>query len=414
MIVRIHRGAEEIGGNIVEVEHEGSRIVLDLGLPLSSTLGESAPMPVITGLDGYADLLGVILTHAHPDHYGLIPQLDKAVPIICGAATGRILSEASFFTPGRMRLDPAMTLVDRRAFKLGPFTITPFLVDHSAFDAYALLVEAGGRRLFYTGDLRGHGRKSRLFEALIARPPPDVDVLLMEGTRIDEPDARGRGLASESGVEAEMLKTITSARGLVLAMFSPQNVDRLVSVYRAARRAGKTLVIDLYGASVAAATGNAAIPQASWEGVRVYVPQAQRIRVKQSAQFERVREIAASRIYGEELAANPSRYVLLFRESMCRELERADCLDGAVAIWSMWTGYLNQPSGLRLREFLEARDVPLVVQHASGHATSADLLRLARAIDARRVVPIHTAAPEAFPGLIDNAEVRKDGEWWQV
>ena len=199
-----------------------------------------------------------------------------------------------------------------------------------------------------------------------------------------------------------------------MALFSPQNIDRLVSVYRATRKAGRTLVLDLYGASVAAATGNDAIPQASWDGVRVYVPQAQRVRVKASGEFARVQEIADSRIYGEDLATDPDRYVLLFRESMARELTRASCLDGAIAIWSMWAGYLKQPSGVRLCEFLDARGIPLAIHHASGHATSADLLRLAQAIKAKRVVPIHTATPQAFLGLVDNAEIRKDGEWWNV
>ena len=35
---------------------------------------------------------------------------------------------------------------------LGPFTTVPFLVDHSAYDAYAIMVEADGTRLFYSGD----------------------------------------------------------------------------------------------------------------------------------------------------------------------------------------------------------------------------------------------------------------------
>ena len=67
---------------------------------------------------------------------------------------------------------------------MGGFRITPFLNDHSAFDAYSLLIEADGRRLFYTGDIRGHGRKAAMFEELLDEPPSDVDALLMEGTHI--------------------------------------------------------------------------------------------------------------------------------------------------------------------------------------------------------------------------------------
>ena len=47
----------------------------------------------------------------------------------------------------------------------------------------------------------------------------------------------------------------SDAEGLVLCFFSPLNVDRLVSLFRAAKRSGRTFVYDLYAASVARATG---------------------------------------------------------------------------------------------------------------------------------------------------------------
>ena len=67
---------------------------------------------------------------------------------------------------------------------LGPFRVTPFLIDHSAYDSYALAVRTGGKTLFYSGDLRGHGRKAALFERLVARAPRSVDALLLEGSSI--------------------------------------------------------------------------------------------------------------------------------------------------------------------------------------------------------------------------------------
>jgi ribonuclease J len=73
---------------------------------------------------------------------------------------------------------PTWFLRHREPFNHGGFRITPFLNDHSAFDAYSLLVEADGRRLFYTGDIRGHGRKAGIFEQLLRRPSEAIDVLL--------------------------------------------------------------------------------------------------------------------------------------------------------------------------------------------------------------------------------------------
>ena len=67
---------------------------------------------------------------------------------------------------------------------VGPFEVTPRLNDHSAFDAYSLVIEADDRTILYTGDIRGHGRKRALFEALLADPPVGVDVMLMEGTHV--------------------------------------------------------------------------------------------------------------------------------------------------------------------------------------------------------------------------------------
>ena len=78
-------------------------------------------------------------------------------------------------------------LRDLQPIAVGPFRITPLLVDHSAYDAYALLIEARGKRLLYTGDLRAHGRKASLFERLVKQPPQEIDVMLMEGTSIGAP-----------------------------------------------------------------------------------------------------------------------------------------------------------------------------------------------------------------------------------
>jgi hypothetical protein len=48
--------------------------------------------------------------------------------------------------------------------------------------------------------------------------------------------------------------------------------------------------VDLYGASLAAATGNQRIFQAGFDNLRVCVPQRQRIPVKTSGEFARVRQ----------------------------------------------------------------------------------------------------------------------------
>ena len=75
------------------------------------------------------------------------------------------------FTPSGGTFENVIHLEDRKPIELGPFRITPYLMDHSAYDSYAVLIESDGQRVFYTGDLRGHGRKAALFERLVAHPP---------------------------------------------------------------------------------------------------------------------------------------------------------------------------------------------------------------------------------------------------
>ncbi len=99
---------------------------------------------------------------------------------------------------------------------------------------------------------------------------------------------------------------------------------------------------------------------------------------------------------------------------MATDLERADCLSGAQAIWSMWPGYLQRPSEKRYLEFLERHGIPMAIHHASGHAYVDDLKQLAAAIAPKRLVPIHSFAPDHFADLFGNVEAYGNGEWWAV
>ena len=67
----IHKGAKENCGACLEIEHEGNRVLFDLGLPLDADF-EDTPLPSVNGLDKDSpDLLGLVISHAHLDHYGL-------------------------------------------------------------------------------------------------------------------------------------------------------------------------------------------------------------------------------------------------------------------------------------------------------------------------------------------------------
>jgi ribonuclease J len=417
MQVRIHRGTAEIGGSCIEIAaHDGNRIVLDLGRPLWAEWGQKIPLPSVPGFaEPDPSLLALIISHPHLDHYGLAADLEVDVPVYIGKEAAALLLAASYFSPVSSALEPRGYLRHREPFTLGPFTVTPFLNDHSAFDAYSLLVEADGQRLFYTGDIRGHGRKRALFEELLARPPDAVDALLMEGTHVREHGAHDDSVfETESELEDRFVTLCADTAGAVVVFGSAQNLDRLVTVYRAARRSGRQLVVDLYGATVAAAT-RSTIPQPGFEDLRVYVPRRQRVLVKKSEQFWRTTEIKPHRVFPEELAQAPDKFIFHVPSSTARELIDAEVLDerGVVA-WSMWEGYLRTPSGLALQALLAASQITLTDVHTSGHASVADLRRLVDALAPTKVVPIHSEAGDRFADLFPSVERQADGDWWEV
>ena len=418
MRVRVHRGCQEIGGSCVEVESGGSRIVLDVGKPLNAGWDEQVPLPLVDGLGDGGDpsLLGVLVSHPHLDHYGLIGQVSPRVPVYSGRAAAAVVEAARFFTPAAPSLRPAGYLRDRQPLELGPFTITPHLVDHSAYDSYAMVVDDGEARLLYTGDLRGHGRKGRLFEKMVAAPPVHVDTLLMEGTHVPRQDAPARTstASTESTVEIDMVATFRATAGLAAVVSSAQNIDRVVTVYRAARRAGRILLVDLYTATVAQATGRATIPSPGFPDLGVFIPRRQRVMVKDSGQFHRTAAVSSHRVYPEELTTHPERYVVLSTSAAIPELLSMGALRDGVVVWSLWSGYLAEPSGARLRARVGAAGLPFVEHHTSGHATLVDLQRLAAAVNPGQVVPIHTEGAQQFARHFARAVPQRDGTWWDV
>ncbi|MCZ3387308.1 MAG: MBL fold metallo-hydrolase [Actinomycetia bacterium] len=418
MRVRIHRGATEIGGSCVELEAGGSTLILDLGRPLWASRNEEIPLPPAVGLGAPGPKpLALLLSHGHQDHWGLIPQLPSDVPIWTGEGAADVLRAAEFFGSG-IDLKEAGHLQNRTEIEFGPFTVTPYLADHSAFDAFSLLIEAGGRQLFYTGDFRGHGRKDQAFQWLLDQPPAGVHVLLMEGTNIRRDSASGESIESETDVEHALVETYKNTTGLVVVLASAQNVDRLVTVYRAALRGDRDLAIDLYTAEIAAATRRETIPQVSpdWTRVFAYLPTRQRVKVKQAGAFDKVRNIRDRRIYDEELLTRPARWVLFgaFQSQIASLIKQGALADGAV-VWSLWDGYLSDAGGKRLTKMLAEANVPLVHHHTSGHASLADMRHLVEALNPDRLVPIHTEAPEQFATAFQHpVELHADGEWWDV
>jgi len=416
MKLRIHRGTREIGGTCVEIESGADRILLDLGLPLNTDSPLSVELPAVSGLiEPDAALKAIILSHGHRDHWGLLPKARSDIPLIMGKATARIMRAAADFIPDGFAPAATQGLENRKPMQIGTFVVTPFLVDHSGFDAYALLIEADNRRLFYSGDLRAHGRKEKLFDELVRNPPNDIDVMLMEGSSLGRLRDDEK-FETESSLERRFIDRFKQSQGMVLVACSAQNIDRVVTIYRAAKQSGRTLIIDAYAAEVLKATGHDSIPKpvAGRSNLAVYIPQRQRVALKRKGIASMVDGYRGFRVWPEELAELAPRAVMLFRSWMFSDLDKAGALKNAALIWSQWEGYLADGGGAALKESCTTRRIPFEIIHTSGHASPGDLKRLATAIAPGRLIPIHTFARGRFPELFNNVNLIDDGQWLEV
>jgi len=410
MRCRIHRGCHEIGGNCIEVESNGQRIILDLGLPLKDET--NASVPDISGLTSPdSNLLGIFISHPHPDHYGLLEQVTEEVPVYMGEAARKIVEVSDFFTPlpslGKVK---PLVFSDREPIRTGPFTVTPISIDHSAHDSYCLLVEADGKRLLYSGDLRAHGRKAHLFQQLVSDPPPNIDVLICEGTQIGrDPEF---SYQDEQSVEDKMTALFKATKGMCLVWCSSQNIDRVATVFEATKNSGRQLIFDIYTAEIMRVTGDDSLPKPGRDGVRVFSPLSQRLLIKREQAFHFSNRYSSHRIYPEALPEAASRSVMIFRPSMYGDLQRAKCFESGLLVTSLWSGTVKK--AMDCVQAIKSAGNAYEHVHTSGHATEDELQEFVDAFPNSRVIPIHLEDREGFRRLSPNVELKNDHECWEV
>ena len=423
MRLTIHRGTHEIGGSCSELSSDSTdaRLVLDLGMPLVNSDGtpfewsayreqsfeqlvDSGILPSITGLynDSSQLVSAVLLSHAHQDHYGFLRFVQPSIPIYMSPGTKALVEASNLFLEANVNVTSIKTFKMWRPFNVSGFAVTPYLMDHSAPDAAAFLIEADRKRIFYTGDFRGHGRKRVLFDGLRKHPPESIDYLVIEGSMI----GREEGLyPDETSVEEALVQLIRTDTKICFVFTSSQNLDRIVSIFRAAKRSGRTLILDLYTAFILEKLSGLSpnIPQFDWEGVRVFfLPHhAEKLgRLDQRLLYRYARH----RIRPEDIYREPHNKVVLSKDNRFYRSLMAKCGE-ATAVYSMWHGYLERGT---LPEFLRERGVQLTEIHTSGHAIIEHLKSIGEAINPKSVVPIHTFYPERFGDILQNVILVND------
>lgn len=119
------------------------------------------------------------------------------------------------------------------------FNLRCFPVDHSIPGACAWGIETGSGWIIYSGDLRLHGKRGELTNRFIEEAASlHPRALILEGTNVLR-----EANVFEHEVYENGLKAISDSQGLVIADFSPRDVDRLLTFLQIARDTGRKLVI---------------------------------------------------------------------------------------------------------------------------------------------------------------------------
>jgi len=241
------------------------------------------------------------------------------IPVYLSAGTETLIRISQIF--GKFELNiRRFTMYE--PLKNGEILIKPYLMDHSAFDAAAFEIIAEGKTVIYSGDFRGHGRKSGCLDRFIDSATKNADALIIEGTmfgRLNE------DVMTEQELEEKLVEMV-GFRGPILFQASSQNIDRLVSFYRAALRLGKTFVVDIYTANVLyelRQIGNNHLPYPSvdYPSIKVFYPYRLTQKIFNEIGEKYAKRFSPCYIPKDKLREKQNNVVMACRPSMGRDLK---------------------------------------------------------------------------------------------
>ena len=408
MNIKVYRGTHQIGGCVTEYEYQGRHLFVDYGeeLPGGPQTGDLQ----VEGLT-YGDISksALLITHYHGDHIGCIPKLPKDLPIFMGRISRDIQMELSnrlqmvdvFHRNMSERLKTVHTFEPGRPFSWGSFHIMPVTVDHSAFDAYAFKVEAGGVSVFHTGDFRTHGFRSGRLSDVIEKFVGKVDYAVCEATNISRPLAASQ---SEHDLQKEYQELFKENTGNIVYS-SSTNIDRLFGLYHAAKNAGRVFIIDEYQKKIMDIVTQR---DSLWSKSRLYQfsehykPFVLSVLKGEFWMNDRFKDLLEKKGYVLMARSNPTFDSLITR------------IPGEKQVYlSMWDGYVDKSKAAYNEQLAKSLGKGYLRMHTSGHCDMNSLREVFRLLHPKAIVPIHTEKPEDFAQLFGDewsVVVLNDGE----
>lgn len=238
-------GSDEIGMNVNLYGCDGKWVMVDLGITFSNSEypGTELILPDLEFIEERSkDLLGIVLTHGHEDHIGAVPYLaaELGVPLYATPFTAALirgkLQEQGLIDEVELNIIPM-----GGAFDLGPFGFQLMPLAHSILEMSACLITTPYGRVFHTGDWKLDE------EPVIGQPSTEEQLtkvgdegilaLVCDSTNAFNNDDSG----SEGSVYADLLKSVTEARGRVLVTTFASNAARLETLGNVAKAANRKL-----------------------------------------------------------------------------------------------------------------------------------------------------------------------------
>ncbi|HVW58334.1 MAG TPA: ribonuclease J [Rhizobiaceae bacterium] len=222
-------------------------IIVDCGVTFATpeTPGIDLILPDTRFIEGELDRLrGMVITHAHEDHYGAVLDLwpRLKVPVWMTPFTAGLLEAKRVSEPGAPQV-PVSIFHAGETFTVGPFSIEAVAVNHSIPEPVSLAITSPAGTVIHTGDWKidpgptiGPVIDGPRFKAL-----GDGGVLALV---CDSTNAMREGESpSETQVGESLAELIRKAAGRVAITTFSSNVGRIRAVAEAARDAGREVLV---------------------------------------------------------------------------------------------------------------------------------------------------------------------------
>lgn len=382
MEINIIRGQNQIGGSIIEISSESTKIILDVGSNLDD---KEIVVPEIEGLfKGEAKYDGVLISHYHSDHVGLSTRILPDIPIYMGEKSYEIHKVSNEYMEKEYLKEPKVFKAEEE-FLIGDIKIIPYLCDHSAFDAYMFLLDCEGKKILYTGDFRSNGRK--FFQSLLNKLPK-VDVLITEGTNLSN-DKIGKINLTEKELEKKGIEILEGNDRPVFVLMASTNIDRIVTFYKIANATKRLFLLDPYAGVITDTIGGNIPNPKTFSKVKIFQTS--------SRKHEILENYPKNKIWKNKIAK--SNFLMCVRTSMKKYLEsypKEFSFEGCVLFYSMWEGYKKQENMKEFLKFMEEKGLKTISLHTSGHADEKDFDKLIKKVEPKIIIPVHTENSEWF------------------